>query len=75
MVINYQATVDKGLSHLKEGSALGEVREEEIKIAERNRTAPEVEGNCEKEIRKLLREVETHLAPGGRGGCGHREGG
>ena len=39
MVINYQATVDKGLSHLKEGSALGEVREEEIKIAERSRTA------------------------------------
>ena len=40
MVINYQATVDKGLSHLKEGSAMGEVREKEIRnIAERNRTA------------------------------------
>ena len=36
MVINFQATVDKGLSHLKEGSAMGEVREKEINIAERS---------------------------------------
>ena len=45
MVINYhQATVDKGLSHLKEGSAMGEVREKEIRnISERSRIAPEVE--------------------------------
>ena len=42
-VINNQATVDKGLSHLKEGIVMCEVREEEIKIAERRRTAPEVE--------------------------------
>ena len=41
MVINYQATVDKGLSHFKEGSAMGEVREKEIRnIAERRRTSP-----------------------------------
>ena len=45
MVINYQATVDKGLSHLKEGSAMGEVREKE---------------ECVKRKSILLREVESH---------------
>ena len=62
MVINYQANVDKGLSHLKEGSALGEVREEEIRnIVERSRTAPEVEGNCGKEIRNIAERNRTAL--------------
>ena len=62
MVINCQASVDKGLSHLKEGSAMGEVREKEVNIAERSRTAPEVEGNCEKEINIAER---SRTAPAG----------